>query len=174
VIGEAASSISSLRTSLAEEHLKDILCIAMSSTTSALDLLNIFTTIIALLLLGVVQDRESFSNVLESFFGLLTHLFVSVMPVRVPLESHLLVCLFDAHLICGLFDLQDLVVILPLRLLQFQFRSLELLTSIELPLVVHAPRDLIVTDGSLPLFFHHVNVTTLDISFDIGLVQLDR
>jgi hypothetical protein len=98
-----ASSAPAHASSLAEEHLKNVLRVSPSAHPS-IEVLDIGSLVVSVLFLGVAQDSVGFSDVFKRLFGLCSHLFVGVMSVGMPFQGHFLVGLLDVGLVSGFRD----------------------------------------------------------------------
>ena len=125
----AAHSTASATT---EEHLEYFVGISVeaSSVPRVLNLFNVGTLVIAHLFLWVTEHRVCLAYVFKHLICIQALFFLTTgMLVWVPLECRTLVCLLDLILGCILVYLHDLVVVFPLRFLEFQLRFLKLCTE---------------------------------------------
>merc|ERR1719239_313880 len=123
-------------------------------------------------LLLITQYCVSLSHLLELLFMiLLLHLSCPGMSVRMVNHSTLPVCLFDLLLICILVHSQDLVVVLPLRLLQLQLGLLQ-----QVPVLLITPvalvHFLIIPNSLIILLRLHITLGPSQESLSVAGVQL--
>ena len=91
---------------------------------------------------------------------------------RVVYERALPVGLLDLVLVGRLVDAEDLVVVLPLALLQLDLGPLELGAELVVALV-HPVGLLVVADGLLVLFQLHVGLGAPEDGLDVAVVEVD-
>ena len=118
--------------SATEEHLEYFVGISVeaSAVPWVLDLFNVGTLVIAYLFLWVTEHRVCLAYVFKHLIRIQTlFLLAAGVLVWVPLECRPLVSLLDLILGGFLGYLHDLVVVLPLRLLELQLRFFKLCTE---------------------------------------------
>jgi len=161
-------------TATLEKHLKNVVGVHTTWTTSAATLINLFqihTLVVHRFFLLVAQNCVALSNLLEHDLSLL-HFFLTAgrMLVGMPHDSHLLVSLLDLILTSSLVHIQDLVVVLALGLLELDLSMLELFSKAR-GLRADLLDFTVLVDSLVVLLLGEEDVTFLEVGFDVLLVH---
>lgn len=114
-----------------KEHLEYILGIDSASESMAvLQLIEVCSCVVALAFLGIWEDWVCLADVFEHFVSLLFLLVAAWVLVWMPDKGLLLVSLLNFVFLSVLPHAQNLVVVLPFWLLQFQLSLLHLLLKL--------------------------------------------
>ena len=116
----------SMTTPTLEKHLKDIICIHTTmSTTSLVNFFQIVAFIVHFAFFLIAQHRIAFANVFKTYFSFFDSLLAALlMLIGMPLDSLLAVSFFNFSFIRIFADVQNSVVVLAFRLFEFQLRVL--------------------------------------------------